>query len=278
MDQKTPHPPDLRSCTHIEVLCPEIRELALASRFFDPNFLSSEEIDSLESLEKFDVYDKKIIRDFISQISSGWSFKGAIEGNVPIGKPYLSLIFYYNKERIEQITMYGLSLIVTDKSHWFSYERELPNLLLAGPQEIKMLLLRLHCGLKLWALYEEFNIFSKSVKSYPLPIGWCEMLVKNKFAGDSQGNEISEQQMRKLFVCPGVADGRSNYAMNPNCRLNSQPDTVLLFETRAGWNQHGGPELFTFDNHEPKGGCVLLNDGTVKFIRTKEELQQLRWK
>jgi hypothetical protein len=28
-------------------------------------------------------------------------------------------------------------------------------------------------------------------------------------------------------------------------------------------------------NHDPKGGCVLLNDGTVKFIRTKEELQQL---
>jgi hypothetical protein len=53
---------------------------------------------------------------------------------------------------------------------------------------------------------------------------------------------------------------------------------VLLFETKAGWNQHGGPELFTFDNHDPKGGCVLLNDGTVKFIRTKEELHQLRWK
>jgi predicted enzyme involved in methoxymalonyl-ACP biosynthesis len=30
--------------------------------------------------------------------------------------------------------------------------------------------------------------------------------------------------------------------------------------------------------HDPKGGCALLNDGTVKFIRTKEELQQLRWK
>jgi hypothetical protein len=53
---------------------------------------------------------------------------------------------------------------------------------------------------------------------------------------------------------------------------------VLLFETRVGWNQHGGPEVFTFDNHDPKGGCILLNDGTVKFIRTKEELQQLRWK
>ena len=52
-------------------------------------------------------------------------------------------------------------------------------------------------------------------------------------------------------------------------------------------------DLFTFDNHDPKrlapivlpspqrssgGGCVLLNDGTVKFIRTEEELHALRWK
>jgi hypothetical protein len=66
--------------------------------------------------------------------------------------------------------------------------------------------------------------------------------------------------------------------MNPNCKPDSPPDMVLLFETKAGWNQHGGLELFTFDNHDPKGGCVLLNDGTVKFIRTPEQLQQLRWK
>jgi hypothetical protein len=64
--------------------------------------------------------------------------------------------------------------------------------------------------------------------------------------------------------------------MNPNCEPNSPPDMVLLFETKAGWNQHGGPELFTFDNHDPRGGCVLLNDGTVKFIRTEEELHQSR--
>jgi hypothetical protein len=35
--------------------------------------------------------------------------------------------------------------------------------------------------------------------------------------------------------------------------------------------------LFTFDHHDPKGGCVLLHDGTVKFIRTEEELHALRW-
>jgi len=39
-----------------------------------------------------------------------------------------------------------------------------------------------------------------------------------------------------------------------------------------------GPELFAFDHHDPKGGCVLLNDGTVKFIRTEQELHALRWR
>ncbi len=66
--------------------------------------------------------------------------------------------------------------------------------------------------------------------------------------------------------------------MNAACEANSPLDMVLLFETKAGWNQHGGPELFTFDNHDPKGGCVLLNDGTVRFVRTKQELHALRWK
>jgi hypothetical protein len=66
--------------------------------------------------------------------------------------------------------------------------------------------------------------------------------------------------------------------MNPHCEPNSPPDMVFLFETKAGWNQHGGPELFTFDHHEPRGGNVELKDSTVKFIRAEKELQQLRWK
>jgi hypothetical protein len=78
--------------------------------------------------------------------------------------------------------------------------------------------------------------------------------------------------------CPSASEGKSHYAMNPNCKFDSPSDTVFLFEAKEGWNQHGGPELFTFDNHDPRGGCVLLNDGTVRFIRTTEELQQLRWK
>ena len=85
--------------------------------------------------------------------------------------------------------------------------------------------------------------------------------------------------IRKPLICPAMSkDSKYYYAMNPSCNPDSPPEMVLLFETKAGWNQHGGPELFTFDNHDPKGGCVLLNNHKVKFIRTKEELHQLRWK
>ena len=90
-------------------------------------------------------------------------------------------------------------------------------------------------------------------------------------------DEFIKQKMR-LHICPSAGEGRSHYAMNPNCKPDSPDDMVLLFETKSGWNQNGGPELFNFDNHDPKGGCILLNDGTVKFIRTKEELNKLRWK
>jgi len=89
--------------------------------------------------------------------------------------------------------------------------------------------------------------------------------------------QIAEHAV-KAYECPDAGEGPCTYAMNSNCEPDSPGDTVLLFETKPGWNQHGGPELFTFDNHEPKGGCVLLNDGTVKFIRTEEELHALRWK
>jgi len=89
--------------------------------------------------------------------------------------------------------------------------------------------------------------------------------------------QIAEHTV-KAYQCPGAGEGRCHYAMNSNCGADSPGEMVLLFETKAGWNQHGGPELFTFDNHDAQGGCVLLNDGTVKFIRTEQELHTLHWK
>ena len=78
------------------------------------------------------------------------------------------------------------------------------------------------------------------------------------------------------FRCHGSRE--CHYAKNPDCDANSAPNTVLLFESKPGWNQVGGAELFTFDKHDPRGGCVLLKDGEVRFIRTQAELKQLRWK
>ncbi len=117
----------------------------------------------------------------------------------------------------------------------------------------------------------------KDVVIYPKSTNWFDAITSQVTMPKSAIKAIMIDRLKKPHVCPSVGEGKSTYAMNPKCKTDSPPDMVLLFETKAGWNQHGGPELFTFDNHDPKGGCVLLNDGTVKFIRTKEELQQLRW-
>jgi hypothetical protein len=101
----------------------------------------------------------------------------------------------------------------------------------------------------------------------------CPSLHRSDDVGEADWHGYNSKPIDQI-----VTSWQSDYAMNPNCKLDSPPDTVVLFEAKPGWNQHGGPELFTFDNHDPKGGCILLNDGTVKFIRTDEELKQLRWK
>ena len=139
-------------------------------------------------------------------------------------------------------------------------------------------------------LFQEAQLFFEAAKKrmadlypkikliYPISNKWCDAM-EWAFVGPRIRSKRHEAELKmKVHVCPSVSQGLSTYAMNPDCKADSPADVVLLFETKGGWNQHGGPELFTFDNHDPKGGCVLLNDGTVKFIRTTEELQQLRWK
>lgn len=106
--------------------------------------------------------------------------------------------------------------------------------------------------------------------------------------------------------CPSSAKGMCPYALNSGWELNSAPGTVMLFESEPGWNQVAGREAFTFDNHYPRGGCVVLwsydlrdrvmrriedpntyerpdseesefEYDVVKFIRSEEELNALRW-
>jgi hypothetical protein len=185
--------------------------------------------------------------------------------------------------------MYCNAIVETEGKKRLSYEKGSLNVQMLTP-EIQKLQYRVQCATNLRNLYYRLRFYNlivarhkkespvKAEVIYPTSTDWFDALTSLGHLGDSAIRVFLLSELKKPHVCPSVGEGKSTYAMNPNCKPDSPPDTVLLFETKAGWNQNGGPELFTFDNHDPKGGCVLLNDGTVKFIRTKEELQQLRWK
>lgn len=112
----------------------------------------------------------------------------------------------------------------------------------------------------------------KMLDTWPTPKKWCDAVAEPFTRMDY----ITSTAPLLGFQCP--SPGLSHYALNVQCRPDSPPDMVLLFETEPGWNKHGGPDLFTFKNHKPTGGLVLLKDQSVKFIRSKEDLMRLRWK
>jgi len=99
---------------------------------------------------------------------------------------------------------------------------------------------------------------------YPSPNKWCELLVAGSYIN------------AKVLSCPTAPHGRIHYAMNPNCEPNSPGDVVLLFESKPGWNQVGGPELLNTENHFGKGCNILFNDMQVEFV-TSEKLGNLKW-
>ena len=101
---------------------------------------------------------------------------------------------------------------------------------------------------------------------YPTPSKWCDLLLAS--------GEINEKQLK----CPANKNKnvRCSYAMNPNCNLKSSPTTVLLFETKGGWNKYGGFEILTLENHKTEGCNILFNDIHVDWI-TPEEIADLNW-
>ncbi len=168
----------------------------------------------------------------------------------------------------------------TKRCYWYEYGT--PGLRALTPQ-VHAFDLRVACASNLKDLWRRLRLYhiaigkrepvapAKGAMAYPSPEDWCNAMVKVFYEARVYPG------MTGPHKCPSAGDGRCHYAMNPHCEPDSASDMVLLFEAKAGWNQQGGAELFTFDNHEPRGGCVLLNDGTVRFIRTVEELHALRW-
>jgi len=111
-------------------------------------------------------------------------------------------------------------------------------------------------------------------EKYPTADKWCDLLI------EYTNKEHIKKYIRvteRNFKCPANRKKRCSYAINPNVSLSSSPRLVLLFETEGGWNQFGGSEILTFENHREKGCNILFNDITVRFVK-KEQLGELEWK
>ena len=84
----------------------------------------------------------------------------------------------------------------------------------------------------------------------------------------------------KVFCCPADPDRRCAYAFN--AKLDGKkdneidPQTVMLFESEAGWNGAGGAEKLAPLNRHSGIVNVALADGAVMSI-TRSRLNTLRW-
>jgi hypothetical protein len=139
--------------------------------------------------------------------------------------------------------------------------------------------LRMGCGGNLARIGKTIKIYSKEHHGqYPDPNQWCNILLQyDKIKKtDFLCTEIKYRWKRQVFPLPIPKYYECYYAMNPNCEPNSPIDTVLLFETKGGWNKYGGPELLTTDNHRNEGCNILFKGGYVDFISTRN-IADLKW-
>ncbi len=258
---------DLSRCTRIEIKLAPSTLACLGLNDEQKVLLSQEEQERLKSLTTIVCDDEDDIRSFALRDLVMGRHIGPARGEPRISNR-LHIVGYNNGERITSFTIIG-NAIRTDDGQEFEYGSGFPHRHLILSQ-IWPFVLRYECADHLSGLHGSLSSAADN-QAYPTPTQWCDAVLR-------QRRELSPERsyVKSDFECPGART--CHYAINPDCRPDSPKDTVLLFETRAGWNQHGGPESFTFDNHDPRGGCVLLKDGTVRFIRTEEELRQLRWK
>ncbi|HRS10362.1 MAG TPA: hypothetical protein P5242_04795 [Sedimentisphaerales bacterium] len=276
-------PPDLHGCTRAE-----LRYLpSVVDHFFsmakERRLLDAEELNYLKSLDSITVEDPATLATLARDVERA-VYKGrSIGGGPPRIREMIEIACYRDSELLASFIAHWNGLLTEAGEHFDNPGRNAMLTIMEEPvPQIRSLVLRQRCAAHLWRLHHYIFFYFQDTREYPSPEAWCDLLM------EVHHRRNTDDRIERFLVCPGAKGdgGRCHYAMNPDCAPTSPPDTVLLFETTGGWNQHGGPELFTFDNHDPPGGCVMLNDAdldglrgpTVLFVRTREELQQLRWK
>ena len=128
------------------------------------------------------------------------------------------------------------------------------------------------CREKLRNVHNAMIIYANDFDyKYPPKDKWCDLLIKHTHIG------------KREFVCTGskARIGESSFAINENAitlpLMNTPRGIVFLFECKPGWNQFGGPELLTFDNHGGEHCNILFSGGYVLSIQPKD-VNDLQWK
>jgi len=101
----------------------------------------------------------------------------------------------------------------------------------------------------------------------PPAVNWCDAILNNL-----PGPET--------FKCPQRPGEKSGFALNAKIAgktLSSiPPDTVLIFESDAGWNSTGGRESLLSRPPHGRNYTFGFADGSVRQVG-RDELPQLRW-
>lgn len=272
---------DLLNCTRVEIeVDPSVFVWCFPSNEHT-DLLSIDEMEHLKLLKMIRSDNREAIDDVARMDLSDGEYRGLSQGEVGI-RPSLHITGYREDKAVVSFTIFG-DLVRTHDGHEFRYRGGFPYLrrlmtLTVTMRQVRPLETRVYCAKHLSEIYYVLSVVGNS-GSYPPPPEWSNRVLQH-WSDWIQQQSLPCTPSRLVTTTPLECPSArvSHYAMNPSCKPESPGDMVLLFETKAGWNQHGGPDLFAFDNHDPQGGCVLLNDGTVKFIRTEGELRQLRWK
>jgi len=146
----------------------------------------------------------------------------------------------------------------------------LMGILMPALARTRQIALRVHCAANMSALGQAMLIYANEHDGFLTTSQWCDLLIEH--AGVN----------RSTFHCKASATSphTCSYAINKNIenfdKGNAPHDMVVLFETHPGWNQVGGPELLTTDNHQGLGCNVLFVDNHVEFVKTRD-LDKLKW-
>jgi len=124
------------------------------------------------------------------------------------------------------------------------------------------------CRAVLRNLIEDMDAYAQDNNDkWPPGPTWCDVL--------------HDKYVRSLhqFICPADNVGPCSYAINEhavNLGTSIPVNMVLLFESKPGWNQVGGPEMLNTTNHNGRGCIVCFGDYHNEFVPTSR-LGDLQW-